>query len=127
MLFYKVDEIKHKSFLKGHMTPRDLQNAINKWANVGWELDRITSGETHGFIGGKDVFLLIFKRRFEIPEGFYLLINNEPVGPLNDFDVSQMIQSNRIADPNTPACRKGLDGWHPLAVVVPDLAAAIFT
>lgn len=125
MLFYKVDEIKHKSFLKGHMTPRDLQNAINKWANVGWELDRITSGETHGFIGGKDVFLLIFKRRFEIPEGFYLLLNNEPTGPLSDFDVSHMIQNNRL-EPTTLACKKGLDGWHPLNVVAPELVSAIF-
>jgi hypothetical protein len=125
MLFYKVDEIKHKSFMKGHMTPRDLQNAINRWATLGWELDRITSGETHGFVGGKDVFLLIFKRRFEIPEGFHVIVNNQPAGPLSDFDVSHMIQNNQLA-PEMLACKKGLDGWHPLSVVAPELVTAIF-
>jgi GYF domain 2 len=111
--------------MKGVMTSFDLQNAINQWAYIGWELDRITSGETRDYIGGKDVFLLIFKRRFEIPEGFYLIVNNEPAGPLNDFDVSNMIQ-NKLLAPDMLACKKGLDGWHPLNVVAPDLVAGIF-
>lgn len=125
MLFYKVVELKQKTFMGGVMTTYDLQNAINQWANVGWVLDRITSGETKHFFGGKDVFLLIFKRDFAIPEGFHVVINNEPAGPLSDFDVSHMIQNKQLG-PNMPACKKGLDGWHPLKDVAPELVSAIF-
>lgn len=125
MLFYKVVEIKQKSFLKGIMTALDLQNAINKWANFGWTLDRITSGETQGFAGGKDVFLLIFKKDIVIPEGFYLMINNQPMGPLTAMEVSNLSQ-NRLFNPNTLACKKGLDGWHPVNMVLPDLVDAVF-
>ncbi len=60
MITYKVVEIKQRSLMKGYMTAQDLQNLINQWANLGWTLDRMSAGETQGFLHGKDVFLVIF-------------------------------------------------------------------
>lgn len=69
MFEYRVHEVKKKKFIHSRMTTEDLQIAINEWAQYGWELDKIVSGETFHFItGGKDVFLLIFKRRIGADE-----------------------------------------------------------
>lgn len=44
------------------MKLEDLEAEINEYASLGWELDRIVSGETSGTLGfGKDVFILVFK------------------------------------------------------------------
>ncbi len=63
MASYKVVEQKHKSFMKGRMTSQDLEDILNQNATAGWVLDRIVAGETFSMItGGKDVFLIIFRR-----------------------------------------------------------------
>jgi len=64
MSTYKVVEKKKKSFLKGKLTPQDLEKLINEHASQGWKLDRIVAGETASFMGmgDKDVFLLIFRK-----------------------------------------------------------------
>ena len=61
---YKVVELKMKSMFGGTMSADDLEDAINKYAEDGWGLDKIVSGETARFLGmgDKDVFLLIFCR-----------------------------------------------------------------
>lgn len=61
---YRVIEKKASSFLKGRMTAAQFEELINTHAGEGWELDRIVAGETARFMGmgGKDVFLLIFKK-----------------------------------------------------------------
>ena len=62
MYQYKMVDFKKKSFWKGHMKLEDLEAEINEYAKLGWELDRIVSGETAGTLGfGKDVFILVFK------------------------------------------------------------------
>ena len=119
MLTYKVVEIKQKSFMKGFMTASDLQNAINMWANVGWTLDRMSAGETQGFLGGKDVFLLIFKKEVAVPENLFLMIDNQSV--LATEDVLVTLKINRKVSANTLACFKGMDGWQPLHIVAPGL------
>ena len=123
MLFYKVVEIKQKSFARGYMTATDLQNAINQWANSGWTLDRITSAETQAFLHAKDVFLLIFKKNVEIPEGLYLMINNQSI-PLNDRQL-QFLKSQNQINHQTPAIKKGMNEWQHLSVVLLDLAEVL--
>lgn len=60
---YKVVEQKQKTFLKGRMRASDLEKILNDHGAEGWTLDRLVSGETHSFVtGGKDVFLIIFRR-----------------------------------------------------------------
>jgi len=60
---YKVAEQKQKSLLKGKMKAVDLESLLNQYANEGWILDRIIGGETYSFLtGGKDVFLIVFRR-----------------------------------------------------------------
>lgn len=61
---YKVVEQKQKSLFKGKMRAAELESLINQYANEGWILDRIIGGETYSFLtGGKDVFLVIFRRQ----------------------------------------------------------------
>ena len=63
MYQYKLVEIQQKSMWKGRMKLEDLESKINEYANQGWELDRIVSGETAGTLGfGKDVFIIVFKK-----------------------------------------------------------------
>ncbi len=119
MLFYKVVEIKQKSFARGYMTSYDLQDAINQWANVGWTLDRITSAETQAFLHAKDVFLLIFKRDIQIPEGFHLMVNNQSI-PVSDVQLNYLKSLNKI-NHQTPAIKKGMTDWQPLGAVMPEL------
>ena len=57
---YKVIEIKKQTVFKGRMKVEHLEEKINEFAKVGWELDRIISGES-SFLG-KDTFVLIFKQ-----------------------------------------------------------------
>jgi len=60
---YKVVEQKQKSFVRGRMRASDLEGLLNTWAEQGWTLDRIISGETFSFLtGDKDVFMVIFRR-----------------------------------------------------------------
>jgi len=62
-MIYKVVEQKQKSFLRGKMRASDLEAVINTHAAEGWILDRLVSGETFSFLtGGKDVFLIIFRK-----------------------------------------------------------------
>ena len=60
---YMVVEKKTKTFLKGAITARQLEDLINDHAGKGWDLDRIIAGETARFMGlsDKNVFLLVFK------------------------------------------------------------------
>lgn len=125
MITYKVVEIKQKSFMKGVMTARDLQATINQYAVQGWELDRLNSGETQGFVGGKDVFLIIFRLKIDIPEGLHIMVNNQPVGPIDEKMLGDMMQ-NRGFVADTPACKKGMEGWQPLSVVAPKIVQAMF-
>ena len=61
---YKIVEQKVKSFLKGRMSPQQLEDLINKHADDGWTLDRIVAGDTARIMGfgEKDVFLVIFRK-----------------------------------------------------------------
>lgn len=60
---YKVIEQKQKTLFKGKLRASDLEALINQNANEGWILDRIIGGETYSFLtGGKDVFLVIFRK-----------------------------------------------------------------
>lgn len=64
MLTYRVVEKKQTTFFGGRMSADDLEDLINTHAKEGWTLDRIVAGETAVMmgLGGKDVFLLIFKK-----------------------------------------------------------------
>lgn len=125
MLFYKVVEVKQKSFARGYMTSTDLQNVINQWAYLGWTLDRITSAETQALLHTKDVFLLIFKRDAQIPEGLCLMVNNQAVQVSRHLIVE--LHNKKLISPTTLSCRKGMKDWQPLGAVAPDLAEAIAT
>lgn len=122
MLTYKVVEIKQKT-LGIYMTAKGLQNAINTWANVGWTLDRITSGETQGFLHGKDVFLLIFKKEVVIPPDLYLMVDNQSV--LASERTLTALKMNRKISPETPACFKGMEQWKPLHMIAPDVVEVL--
>jgi hypothetical protein len=64
MYTYKVVEQKHKSMLGGRFKPVDLEDLLNKYALDGWEFDRIIEGEiVSTMTSGKDVFLVVFRRR----------------------------------------------------------------
>lgn len=119
MLTYKVVEIKQRSVMKGIMTATDLQNAINNWANFGWTLDRISAGETQGLVGGKDVFLLIFKKEAAVPENLYLMIDGQSV-IANETNLIALKLNNKISA-ETLACFKGMSDWQPLHIVAPVL------
>ena len=119
MFVYKVVEIKQKSMIRGFMTASDLQNAINLWANVGWTLDRLTSGETAGFLGGKDVFLIIFKKEVSVPNDLFVMIDNQSV-LLSEHSLPPL-KINRKISPDTLACFKGMDNWKPLSQIAPSL------
>lgn len=123
MLFYKVVEIKQKSFTRGYMTTQDLQNAINEWANLGWTLDRLTSGETQGFLHTKDVFLLIFKREVEIPNGLHILVNGQQIA-VDRYNFNTLKQQSLIS-PDIQAIKKGDNNWQHLKIVAPDLIEAV--
>jgi len=63
MFEYKVVEQKHKSLIKGRIRAKDFEDLLNKHPADGWVLGRIISGETFSFLtGGKDVYLVIFRR-----------------------------------------------------------------
>lgn len=125
MLFYKVVEIKQKSFMHGMMRASDLEGAINQWANRGWTLDRITSAETQAFLHAKDVFLLIFKREVEVPEGFHLMLKAGPSGPLTTADFNYIKQTQMVT-PQTPAIKQGMPDWRPLFEVAPELTDLVY-
>jgi Domain of unknown function (DUF4177) len=121
MFLYKVVEVKQKSFMRGIMKPVDLQNEINRWAMLGWTLDRITAGETaHLLLGSKDVFLLIFKKYIEIPAGLFLMINNQTVGPLDENSFGNLDPQNLVNN-KILATRQGMNGWKPLVEVIPGI------
>ncbi|HSM18447.1 MAG TPA: DUF4177 domain-containing protein [Gemmatimonadales bacterium] len=64
MYSYKVVEQKHKSMLGGRFKPVDLEDLLNQHAMDGWEFDRIIDGEiVSAMTSGKEVFLVVFKRR----------------------------------------------------------------
>ena len=123
MLFYKVVEIKQKSFTRGYMTTMDLQNVINEWANLGWILDRLTSGETQGFLHAKDVFLLIFKREVQIPQGLHIIVNNQQV-PVNSYNFLSLRKQGLI-NSETPAIKPGENNWQNLGIIAPELAETL--
>lgn len=119
MFVYKVVEIKQKSMMRGYMTATDLQNAINSWANFGWTLDRLTSGETQGFLGGKDVFLMIFKKEIVIPPDLFVMIENQSV-LLTENHLAQL-KLNRKITPETLACFKGMNNWKQIQLIAPGI------
>src|SRR5688500_746807 len=119
MLTYKVVEIKQRSMMKGFMTAVDLQNAINTWANLGWKLDRMSSGETQGLVGGKEVFLLIFRKDVPVPADLFLMVDNQSV-PANEITLANLKASQKVSA-HTLACFKGMNDWQPLGIVAPEL------
>lgn len=124
MLFYKVVELKKKSFAKGYMTAWELQAAINRWANMGWSLDRIAEAETQHLLHTKDVLLLIFKKDIKLPQGMFAVINNQEVGPLTDMQLAGFNQSGQLAPQTMVRINGQHDAWQPLAQVFPDLISA---
>ena len=60
---YMVTELKKKDHIaRGPLKPKHLEDLLNKHAADGWVLDRLMDSETRGFIGTKDVVLVIFRR-----------------------------------------------------------------
>ena len=62
---YKVAEMRTKSFTQGRMTPRELEELLNRHAAEGWALDRIVSGEVTRRLGlshKEDALLVIFRK-----------------------------------------------------------------
>jgi hypothetical protein len=105
--------------MKGFMTAQDLQNAINTWANLGWKLDRMSSGETQGILGGKDVFLLIFRKEAAVPDDLFLMIDNQSI--LATEGTMTTLKANQKISAHTLACFKGMNDWRPLGLVAPEL------
>jgi hypothetical protein len=83
-------------------------------------LDRLTSGETQGFLGGKDVFLLIFKKEIRVPQDLYLMINNQSILATESNVIG--LKANRHISPETLACFRGMEQWQPLHIVAPEVA-----
>lgn len=123
MIFYKVVEVKHTSFGRGRMSAHDLELAINQWANVGWMLDRIVTGETAFVLGmgSKEVFLLIFRKDVRLPEGLHVVVNNQRTGALSEAELRNLIAYRGI-NPQSPSWIPGMNEWRPLAEVAPEVA-----
>ncbi len=123
MIFYKVVEVKHNSFGRGRMSAYDLEYKINQWANVGWVLDRIVTGETAYVLGmgSKDVFLLIFRKDVKLSEGLHLLVNNQRSDALSENELRNLIAQRRIT-PESPSWIPGMSDWRSLAEVAPEVA-----
>ena len=59
---YKVVDVDHKKLFGGRMSAKDLEGVLNDEADGGWALDRIVDANTLGFLGKRDVFLLILQK-----------------------------------------------------------------
>lgn len=106
------------------MTAQDLQSLINQWANLGWTLNRMSAGETQGFLHAKDVFLSIFKREVPIPVDLFVMIDKQPV-EATEHTLNQLKIGRQIT-PKILACFKGMTDWRPFSYVVPDLTDVLF-
>ena len=118
MFFYKVVEVRQKSFMRGIMRAVDLQNEINQWAKLGWTLDRISAGETAYFLGAKDVFLIIFKKEITIPEGLFVMVNGQTVGPVDEVYLVNLRAQN-LVNASTQATKKGMNEWKSIVDIIP--------
>jgi hypothetical protein len=70
-------------------------------------------------LGGKDVFLIIFKKEIVVPENLFLMIENQSI-LLSEYNLS-MLKINKSVTPNTLACYKGMSDWQPLHQIAPQL------
>lgn len=125
MYIYKVIEVKQKTFTKGYMTTYDLQNVINEWSCKNWELDRIMSGETQHFIGAKDVFIIIFKKKIDFPQDLFIMVGNQkPQRPITPEEFRIFATQKQITMQSL-SCKVGENEWNPLIKVAPELSEAI--
>ncbi|MCK5055617.1 MAG: DUF4177 domain-containing protein [Candidatus Aminicenantes bacterium] len=59
---YKIVEQKAKSILTGNLKSDTLEKILNQHASEGWLLDKIVDSDTTSLFGGKDMFMIIFRR-----------------------------------------------------------------
>lgn len=118
MFIYKVVQVRQKTMSKGYLSAAELQNTINSYAEAGWTLDRITSGEIGGLTGA-DVFLLIFRAEVVIPADLVLLIDNQQIEIAKNSLYE--LRTGRKINGNTPAIIKGASEWQSLEKISPSL------
>ncbi len=61
-LVYKIIELRGRTFMKGRLRLKQVEDLLNKYSADGWDLDRIMPSNQFSFLKGKkDVYLVFFK------------------------------------------------------------------